>query len=73
MTNIIPVMLGADLNCYNLARAFHEAYGVKSWCFGRYKMAPTCTIQPCRIWKRMRPSFRCCRILKRRIRMESCI
>ena len=41
MTNIIPVMLGADLNCYNLARAFHEAYGVKSWCFGRYKMAPT--------------------------------
>lgn len=38
---IIPVILGADLNCYNVARAFHEAYGVKSWCFGRYPMATT--------------------------------
>lgn len=38
---IIPVILGADLNCYNVARAFHEAYGVKSYCFGRYPMATT--------------------------------
>ncbi len=34
--NIIPVLLGADLNCYNVARAFHEQYGVKSQAFGRY-------------------------------------
>ncbi len=34
--NIIPVLLGADLNCYNVARAFHEEYGVKSYAFGRY-------------------------------------
>lgn len=41
MTDLIPVFLGADLNCYNFARAFHEAYGVKSYAFGRYAMAPT--------------------------------
>ena len=29
MSDIIPVFLGADLNCYNFARAFHEAYGVQ--------------------------------------------
>ncbi len=40
-TTITPVMLGADLNCYNLARAFHMAYGVKSYAFGRYAIAPT--------------------------------
>lgn len=40
-SEIIPVILGADLNCYNVARAFHEAYGVKSYCFGRYPMATT--------------------------------
>lgn len=34
--NIIPVLIGADLNCYNIARAFHERYGVKSYAFGRY-------------------------------------
>ncbi len=34
--NIIPVLLGADLNCYNVARAFHEEYGVRSYAFGRY-------------------------------------
>ena len=39
--NFIPVFLGADLNCYNFARAFHEAYGVESYAFGRYAMAPT--------------------------------
>ncbi|MCI8610384.1 MAG: ATP-grasp domain-containing protein [Clostridiales bacterium] len=38
---IIPVLLGADLNCYNLARAFHEAYGVISYAFGRYEISAT--------------------------------
>lgn len=41
MSDIVPVFLGADLNCYNFARAFHEAYGVESYAFGRYPMAPT--------------------------------
>ena len=39
MSDIIPVFLGADLNCYNFARAFHEAYGVESYAYGRYPMA----------------------------------
>lgn len=34
--DLIPVLIGADLNCYNVARAFHEEYGVKSYAFGRY-------------------------------------
>lgn len=39
--NICPVLLGADLNCYNIARAFHMAYGVKSHAFGRYAVSAT--------------------------------
>lgn len=39
--DIVPVFLGADLNCYNFARAFHEAYGVKSYAFGRYAVSAT--------------------------------
>lgn len=39
--NIIPVLLGADLNCYNVARAFHEKYGVISHAFGRYPIGAT--------------------------------
>ncbi len=35
------VLLGGDLNCYNVARAFHEEYGVTSYAFGRYVSAPT--------------------------------
>ncbi len=38
---ITPVLLGADLNCYNIARAFHEQYGVKSYAFGRYAISAT--------------------------------
>ncbi len=41
MKKITPVLLGADLNCYNFARAFHEAYGVKSYAFGRYEISAT--------------------------------
>jgi Predicted ATP-grasp enzyme len=39
--NIIPVFLGADLNCYNMARAFHEQYGVVSYAFGKYAIGAT--------------------------------
>lgn len=38
---IIPVLLGADLNAYSVARAFHEAFGVKSFAFGKYKLGAT--------------------------------
>lgn len=38
---ITPVLLGADLNCYNIARAFHMQYGVKSYAFGRYAISAT--------------------------------
>ena len=38
---ITPVLLGADLNCYNVARAFHEQYGVTSYAFGRYVVSAT--------------------------------
>ncbi len=36
-----PVLLGADLNAYSVAVAFHEAYGVKSYAMGRYKCGLT--------------------------------
>ena len=38
---IKPVLLGADLNCYNVARAFHEEYGVTSKAFGHYPVGAT--------------------------------
>ncbi len=38
---LLPVLLGADMNCYSMARAFHEAYGVCSQAFGRYAMGET--------------------------------
>ena len=37
----VPVLIGADLNCYNVARAFHEKYGVSSYAFGRYEIGAT--------------------------------
>ena len=36
-----PVLLGADLNCYSMARAFFEAYGVPSYAFGRERLGAT--------------------------------
>ncbi len=38
---LLPVLIGADMNCYSVARAFHEAYGVPSQAFGRYAMGET--------------------------------
>ena len=35
------VIAGADLNCYNVARAFHEEYGSISYAFGRYEIGCT--------------------------------
>lgn len=39
--NIQPVLIGADMNCYAMARAFHEEYGVVSQAFGRWAMGDT--------------------------------
>ncbi len=39
--HILPVLLGADLNCYHLARSFHQAYSVRSRVFGRYPLGET--------------------------------
>lgn len=39
--DIIPVLLGADLNCYSVARAFYEAYGVRTQAFGKYALGVT--------------------------------
>ncbi len=41
MKPILPVLLGADLNAYNVARAFHEAYGAHAQAFGRYPIGVT--------------------------------
>ena len=34
--NFQPLLFGGDINVYSVARALHEAYGVKAVCFGKY-------------------------------------
>ena len=38
--NFQPLLFGGDINVYSVARAFHEAYGVKAVCFGKYPSFP---------------------------------
>ncbi len=38
---VIPVLLGSDLNAYAIARAFHEQYGITSHCVESYQLAAT--------------------------------
>lgn len=38
---IQPVLVGGDINCYSVARAYHEAYGVKSIAFGKMYLGAT--------------------------------
>ena len=35
-----PLLFGGDINVYSVARAFHEAYGVRSVCFGKFPSGP---------------------------------
>lgn len=35
-----PLFFGGDFNVYSMARAFHEAYGIKSACFGKFASGP---------------------------------
>lgn len=39
--NIQPVLIGGDLNCYNVARAYHEKYNITSIAIGRYELGAT--------------------------------
>ncbi len=38
--SFVPLLLGADINVYSMARAFHEAYGVKTIAYGLYPSGP---------------------------------
>ena len=36
----VPLLFAGDINVYSVARAFHEAYGVKSYVYGKYLTMP---------------------------------
>lgn len=40
-TNIIPILLGSDINVYGMARSFYEAYGRQSIAYASVQFAPT--------------------------------
>ncbi|MCI5898399.1 MAG: hypothetical protein SOY83_02325 [Anaerovoracaceae bacterium] len=36
----VPLLFAGDINVYSLARAFHEAYGIKPYAYGKYQTGP---------------------------------
>ena len=36
----IPLLFAGDINVYSVARAFHEAYGIKPYVYGKYETMP---------------------------------
>jgi D-aspartate ligase len=37
----LPIVLGTNLNTYNIARSLHEAYGIRTLALGRYPLRET--------------------------------
>ena len=37
----LPIVLGTNLNTYNIARSLHEAYGVRTLALGRFPLRET--------------------------------
>ncbi len=35
-----PLLFGGDINVYSVARAFHEEYGLRSICYGKFPSGP---------------------------------
>ena len=37
----VPILLGTEIGAYGMARAFWEAYGVRSLAYGTFPLTPT--------------------------------
>ncbi|HPE16055.1 MAG TPA: ATP-grasp domain-containing protein [Oscillospiraceae bacterium] len=42
MSDFLPLLFGGDINVYSMARAFHEAYGLRSTVYGKFPTGPCC-------------------------------
>ena len=36
----VPLLFAGDINVYSVARAFHQAYGIKSYVYGKFYSGP---------------------------------